>query len=335
MQKFKVGIIGMGFMGQKHAKTLLNHPNFELFAVCDLDPEKLSHYTCNTTQYPAELCELPLDIVVVATPNYLHHEHALLALKSGKNVICEKPLAIHQEKALLMIQTAQYHQKHLFCMLQNRLNPLMIWLKKIIQQNLLGSIYLVQVNCFWNRDHRYYQNSSWKGTLLKDGGPLFTQFSHFTDILFALWGGPFKKIHHVSFFNKKHIPYIEFEDTGSLLFSIQPDVLVQFNYTIACFEKNLESSITIIGEKGSIQIGGQYMNELKVCELKDPLPEPAPTLSIPPNHYPTGYQGSASNHEAVFQNIFKVLAFNNEPFASIIEALYSVQLIEEIYKFRM
>lgn len=325
----------MGFMGQKHAKILQNHPNFELFAICDLDPEKLSLYNCIKTPNPKELCELALDLIVVATPNYLHPEHTLLALKAGKNVICEKPLAILQDEALLMIQTAQYYQKHLFCMLQNRLNPLIIWLKNIIQLNLLGSIYLVQVNCFWNRDHRYYQNSTWKGKLLKDGGPLFTQFSHFTDILFALWGGPYKNIHQASFFNKKHIPYIEFEDTGCLLFSIQPDVLVQFNYTIACFEKNLESSITIIGERGSIQIGGQYMNELKACEIHDPLPEPPPIFSIPPNHYPTGYQGSAANHEAVYQNIFQVLNNHHLPFANILEAFYSVQLIEEIYKYRI
>jgi predicted dehydrogenase len=327
---YKVGIVGVGFIGKKHAQIIKDHKEFELKGVCDLSLSKLSDYNCFKTTNLDELLEQPLDILVVSTPNHLHAEHSIKALKKGCHVICEKPLSLKSHDALMMMETAHLVGKNLFCMLQNRFSPIVQWLKKVIREKQLGKIYWVQVNCLWNRDERYYQNSDWKGKLNKDGGVLFTQFSHFTDILIYLFGHLIT-IHHTQFWNFNH-PYIEFEDSGSLNFQLNSEIHVNFQYSISTFEKNLESSITILGEKGTIKIGGQYMNELIACHIKDyEIPK---IEEIPVNQYP-GYQGSASTHLQVYNEVIEVLKGKPPQISSIQDAFYSVQLIEKIYQRRV
>lgn len=329
---YKVGIVGLGFIGQKHAQLVQNHKDLELKAVCDIQNEKIENYPCFKTTNFEEFLKLNLDIVIVATPNYLHAEHTIQALKNDCHVICEKPLALKSEDALKMIEIAKIHQKILFCMLQNRYSPIIQWLKNLILSNQLGRIFWVQVNCFWNRDERYYQNSLWKGKLLKDGGVLYTQFSHFVDILIYLFGH-LTSIRYTQFWNFNHQKMIEFEDTGCLNFLLANDIEVNFNYSISSYKKNLESSITILGENGTVKIGGQYLNEIIACHITN---YQIPSFeSIPPaNQYP-GYQGSASNHQAVYEEFLKVLEGKPGNISSIIDAFLSVQLIEEIYKRRI
>ncbi len=329
---YKVGIVGLGFIGKKHAQVIENHKNLELKAVCDIDNQKIEHFSCFKTSSFDEFIKKDLEIVIIATPNYLHAEHSIQALKNGLHVICEKPLALKSLDALQMIETANFHQKKLFCMLQNRYSPIVQWLKSLILKNQLGKIFWVQVNCLWNRDERYYQNSDWKGKLSKDGGVLFTQFSHFTDILIYLFGH-LTSIQNARFWNFNHQKMIEFEDTGCLNFRLANHVEVNFNYSISSYEKNLESSITILGEKGTVKIGGQYMNEILACNIENynlPNIDKIPTA----NQY-DGYQGSASNHELVYEEFLHVLSGKPAEISSITDAFYSVQMIEELYKRRI
>lgn len=329
---YKVGIVGLGFIGRRHAQVVHDHENLELKAVCDIDALKIQEYPCfKTTQFD-EFVEQDLDVAVIATPNYLHAEQTILALKKGLHVICEKPLSIKGEEALRMIEVANFHQRKLFCMLQNRYSSIVQWLKSLVVNQKLGKIFWVQVNCFWNRDERYYQNSDWKGKLFKDGGVLYTQFSHFTDILIYLFGH-LRSVQTAQFWNFNHQKMIEFEDTGCLNFRLANDVEVNFNYSISCYEKNLESSLTILGDKGTVKIGGQYMNQILACNIQD---SEVPSIGeVPPANQYAGYQGSASNHLSVYEEFLKVL--NGEPaqISSIIDAFYSVQLIEEVYKRRI
>ena len=221
-------------------------------------------------------------------------------------------------------------------------------MKELIGSGRLGKIYSVQVNCFWNRNESYYRQSNWKGTLAQDGGTLYTQFSHFIDTLFWLFGD----IEPVSaqFYNHNH-PYIEFEDSGvvnavggkseevriksALNSSLLPhnSFPIQINYSTSAYGQNLESSITILAENGTVKVGGQYMDKVLACEVKDYLlPNLAPVM--PPNDYGT-YKGSASNHTYVYQNVIDVFEGKAEIDCTAEEGLKVVEFIEKVYKYRV
>ena len=194
-----------------------------------------------------------IDIVNVCTPNYLHHTHTLLALKNKKHVVCEKPMALSTAECNEMIQVAELNNKSIFVVKQNRFNEPVQQVKKLIEKKSLGKIFFVNVNCFWNRNEYYYHESIWRGKRNEDGGCLFTQFSHFVDILYYLFGdikdckGIVKNFNH---------PYIEIEDTGSFFMQTLEGGIVNFNFSTCSHEKNMEGAITILAEKGTVKIGG-------------------------------------------------------------------------------
>ena len=216
--------------------------------------------------------------------------------------------------------------KLLFIVKQNRFNPPVVAIKKILDEKKLGKIYSIQLNCFWNRDPKYYKNS-WKGTKALDGGTLFTQFSHFIDLLYWMFGD----VKQVKGFSKNyaHQGCIEFEDTGVVILEFKNGIIGTINYTVNSFQKNMEGSLTIFGENGTIKIGGQYLNELEYQQIKDH------TIT----HLPAGnkaneygfYQGSMSNHDKVYQNVVDVINNNAQMAASSHDGLKTVEIIEKIY----
>ncbi|MCF8445942.1 MAG: Gfo/Idh/MocA family oxidoreductase, partial [Bacteroidia bacterium] len=364
-------LIGNGHIGKRHAAIIEALPDAELVIGKReaRDENREGEETLEGLRQKVEE-DLPEArsqklVTVIATPNYLHCKQAIAAMENGSDVIIEKPMGLNAEECRLVIKRASELDKKVFCVMQNRYSPPSVWLKDLIGSNRLGKIFQVQVNCFWNRNESYYQGSSWKGKLEKDGGTLFTQFSHFVDTLFWLFGD----IEPISaqFFNHNH-PYIEFEDSGvisavrvkneelrikspinssllpltsentltssllplnsksalhsSLLPLTSENTLtspllplhsksalnssllplhsfpIQINYSTSAYAQNLESSITILAENGNVKVGGQYMDQVLVCNIKDyEMPELKPTL--PPNNYGT-YKGSASNHEYVY-----------------------------------
>lgn len=322
-------IAGCGRISQRHAKQIAKIGNVK--AVCDIIPERANilatEYGANAYYSLEELLlnEKNLDVVSICTPNGLHASHSIKALEAGINVLCEKPLCIDVIEGNNMIATAGKSGKKLFVVKQNRYNPPVAFLKELINTNALGQIYSFQVNCFWNRPPAYY--TEWKGTKSLDGGTLFTQFSHFIDLLYWLLGD----VADVKSLTKNFAhPAIEFEDTGMILFDMKSGAIGSMNYTVNSFNKNMEGSIAIFAENGTIKIGGEYLNELEYFNVAD-METPLLPKGNPANGYGF-YKGSMSNHDKVYENLIKALTDETHLFASAAEGLKTVEIIAKIYQ---
>jgi UDP-N-acetyl-2-amino-2-deoxyglucuronate dehydrogenase len=324
------GIVGCGRIAQRHAEHIQN--NGRLVAVCDVIKEKASELA---KQYDATAYEdlnkmlqshPEIDVIAVCSPNGLHAEHSIKALKAGFHVLCEKPMALNVQDCGDMINAAEKANRRLFIVKQNRFNPPVAAVKNLIEEGRLGKIYSVQLSCFWNRNDAYYKNS-WKGTKALDGGTLYTQFSHFIDLLYWLIGDV--KTVHAFGGNYHHNNIIEFEDTGVVSLKFYNDVVGTINYSVNSFEKNMEGSLTIFGEKGTIKIGGQYLNELEYQKIQGYAITDLPAGN-PPNNY-GHYQGSMSNHDKVYQNLTEVLTGNGVIATNGFEGLKTVEIIDKIY----
>ncbi len=328
--ELQFAIIGCGRIAHRHAEHIEN--TGKLQAVCDIVAEKADalgrQYGANVYYSIEELLEHEkgLDVVAICTPNGLHAAHTIASLNAGMHVLCEKPMAITTYDCGEMIKAMERNDKRLFIVKQNRYNPPVMAVKEAIDKGLLGKIYSVQLNCFWNRGEDYYANS-WKGTKNLDGGTLFTQFSHFIDLLY--WTiGDVKKAYSIMG-NFAHAASIEFEDTGVVALEFDNGALGTINFTVNSYQKNMEGSFTIFGEKGTVKIGGQYLNELEYqCiegfEIKD-LPAGSKA-----NNYGT-YTGSMSNHDKVYANLADVLKNGAVITTNAYEGLKTVEIIEKIY----
>jgi UDP-N-acetyl-2-amino-2-deoxyglucuronate dehydrogenase len=331
MKKLKFALVGCGRIGSRHAEHIVKIG--ELTAVCDTDINKLelfkSLYGCKTYDNIDQLLanEKELDVVSVCSPNGLHASHSIRALNAGINVLCEKPLAINVQDCGEMIKAAERSNKRLFVIKQNRFNPPVAAVKQAIDNNILGKIYSIQLSCFWNRNSDYYINS-WKGTKDLDGGTLYTQFSHFVDLLYWMVGD-IKKVYALTA-NFAHQNDIEFEDTGVVALEFFNGALGTINYTVNSHSQNMEGSLTIFAEKGTLKIGGQYLNELEYQNIKDfkftDLPE-----GNKPNNY-GNYQGSMSNHFEVYQNLVDVIQNGGTILTNVFEGLKTVEIIDKIYE---
>jgi UDP-N-acetyl-2-amino-2-deoxyglucuronate dehydrogenase len=330
MEKINFAIIGCGRIAQRHAEHINKYGN--LLAVCDIVQEKAvtiaeKYNAIAYTDIDTLLqTELKIDVVAICSPNGLHASHAIKALNSGFHVICEKPIALNIDDCGLMIMAAEKNNKRLFAIKQNRFNPPVVAVKEIIDNNKLGKINSIQLSCFWNRNEDYYRDS-WKGTKILDGGTLFTQFSHFIDLLYWLIGD----IKRVNAYGKNfiHKDIIEFEDTGVVILEFLNGAIGTINYTVNSYSKNMEGSLIIFGDKGTVKIGGQYLNELEYqCiegyEIKN-LPE-----GNKPNNY-GNYVGSMSNHNLVYENLIDVLTNGASISTNAFEGLKTVDIIQKIY----
>ena len=330
MKQLNFAIIGCGRIAQRHAEHIQN--NGSLLAVCDIVKDKadtlaLKYGAKSYTDFEKLLQENQnLDVVAVCTPNGLHAQHSIAALKAGFHVLCEKPMALSVQDCGDMINAAERANRRLFIVKQNRFNPPVATVKKILDEGRLGKIYSVQLNCFWNRNEAYYHNS-WKGTKELDGGTLFTQFSHFIDLLYWLIGD-IKDAHSI-IHNYHHAGIIEFEDTGVVTLQFYNGAIGTINYTVNSFEKNMEGSLTIFAEKGTVKIGGQYLNELEYQHIDGYTVKDLPAGN-PPNSYGQ-YFGSMSNHDKVYENVCDVLSNGGIIATNGFEGLKTVEIIDKIY----
>ncbi len=331
MKSLNFAIIGCGRIGKRHAEHIQKFG--VLKAVCDIIPEK-SKSLCEkygaTAFYNLSdlLSEVDnLDLIAICTPNGLHASHSIMCLNAGFNVLCEKPMAISVQDCGEMIKTAERKNKRLFIVKQNRFNPPVAKIKELIDNGTLGKIYSIQLSCFWNRNEKYYENS-WKGTAKQDGGTLFTQFSHFIDLLYWLIGD----VKYVQAIRKNysHEGIIEFEDTGAAILEFYNGAIGTINYTVNSYDKNMEGSLTIFAENGTIKIGGQYLNELEYQNIKDYEIKDLPKGN-PPNQY-GHYQGSMSNHDKVYENVVNVLTQGASIMTNAYEGLKTVEIIDKIYR---
>ena len=261
-QKIKFAVIGCGHIGKRHASMILGNQDSELVAMCDILPkERLNGMDIfsNTTFFNSidDLlsANLDIDVINIASPNGFHEEHALKVLSANKHVVVEKPMALTKVGCERIIYKALQNGKQVFCVMQNRYSPPSVWLKNILDNGVLGKIFMVQINCYWNRDDRYYKPDSitrkptgWHGTKDLDGGTLFTQFSHFIDLMYWYFGDITNIQAKFKDFN--HEFTTDFEDSGFVSFDFMDGGMGSLNYSTSVWDKNLESSITIIAKNG-------------------------------------------------------------------------------------
>jgi UDP-N-acetyl-2-amino-2-deoxyglucuronate dehydrogenase len=334
-KKVKFAVVGAGHIGKRHAEMIRRENEAELVAMVDVR----SMVECGAENFEVPFFNsieellgsgLDFDVVNICTPNGLHAAQAIAALEAKKHVVCEKPMGLSKDNCEKVIFKSLQMSKYVFCVMQNRYSPPSEWLKSIVEEGLLGEIYMVQLNCYWNRDDRYYKKGGWKGTPDLDGGTLFTQFSHFIDIMYWLFGD----IDNIQgkFADFNHQDTTAFEDSGFVSFDFINGGMGSLNYSTAVANQNLESSLTIVGSKGSVKVGGQYMNEVEVCNIEGyEMPELAP--SNPANDYGP-YKGSAANHNYVIQNVINTLKGRTTATTNALEGLKVVEIIERIYKVR-
>ena len=334
-KKIKFAIVGCGHTGKRHAEMIKLNSEGQLVALCDIRPKEelgIENYEVPFFSSIEDLLtsELEIDVINICTPNGLHSDQASLALDKNIHVVVEKPIGLSKAKCEKVIFKALTNHKHVFAVMQNRYSPPSVWIKDLIEKKVLGDIFMVQLNCYWNRDSRYYKAGGWKGTQDLDGGTLYTQFSHFIDIMYWLFGD----ITNIQgkFNDFIHQDSTDFEDSGFVSFDFLEGGMGCLNYSTAVAAKNLESSITIIGEKGSVKIGGQYMNEVEVCNIEGyEMPELAE--ANPPNDYGP-YKGSAANHHYIIENVIDTLKGRTTATTNALEGLKVVDIIERIYQLR-
>jgi predicted dehydrogenase len=334
-EKIRFAIVGQGHIGKRHAEMVLRNPQTELVAVCDIRTKEECKISYEGIPFYSTIDELleketSLDILNICTPNGLHAEMAIQALEKGLHVVVEKPMALTKNDAERIVFKSLEKHKIVFCVMQNRYSPPSVWLKNVIEENLLGQLFHVQLNCYWNRDDRYYTRQNWHGDAKLDGGTLFTQFSHFIDIMYWLFGD----IKNISgqFRDFNHQTLTDFEDTGVINFEFVYQGIGTFNYSTAIYNENLESSMTIIGENGTIKVAGQYMNDVVYCNIKN-YQMPELEASAPPNDYGL-YKGSAQNHHLVIQNVVDTIIGLKPMSTNALEGLKVVDIIERIYAVR-
>ena len=337
MAKVRFGVVGCGHIGKRHAEMILRNEGASLVAMCDVLPLNDLHLDFIQTEFFNQYAEFiqflkkgstdTAPVVCICTPNGLHASLAIEAIEAGCHVVIEKPMALSEKDATLIMDTANRCKRQVFCVMQNRYSPPSIWLKELVESGILGKLFLVQINCFWNRDERYYLPTSWHGNRELDGGTLFTQFSHFVDILYWLFGD----INNINarFADFNHEKLTDFEDSGLVTFDILKGGMGSLHYSTSVWDMNQESSLTIVAENGSVRVGGQYMNEVEYCHIKNyTMPQLAPTN--PGNDY-GAYKGSAQNHHFVIQNVIDVLIKGEEITTNAFDGVKVVGMIERIY----
>ncbi len=333
--RIKFAVIGCGHIGKRHAEMISRNPEAELVALIDVKQKELLNIDTFNVPLFNSLEDflnsgINVDVINIATPNGFHAAQALECLDAKKHVVIEKPMALNKQDAEKVIFKALNVNKHVFAVMQNRYSPPSVWIKNLIETGILGDIFMVQLNCYWNRDDRYYKADSWHGKKDLDGGTLFTQFSHFIDIMYWLFGDVENIQAKFNDFN--HANLTDFEDSGFVSFDFVNGGMGSLNYSTSVWNQNLESSMTIIGEYGSVKIGGQYMDKVEYCHIKDYImPELAPTN--PGNDY-GAYKGSAQNHNYVIENVINVLNGDQTITTNAMEGMKVVDIIERMYKLK-
>ncbi|NJC26463.1 Gfo/Idh/MocA family protein [Neolewinella antarctica] len=359
LPKVKFLVVGLGHIGRRHAALIVAHPGARLAGIVDPLAKDELRWDDNLPADTLYFTDLKFalqqtdrfDVACICTPNGLHADQTIAALEAGLDVVIEKPLATDSASAERIKVTAEKVGCRVFGVMQNRYSPASAWLKACLVEKRLGRVLQVHLDCFWNRDHRYYtiapppadpapapvpsallpdQNlpHPWHGNERLDGGVLYTQFAHFIDLL--CWGFGEPTIHHARFANQNHRDFHAFPDSGSVQFSLPNEVMGSLNFSTAVWDQNFESTLTVIATEGTIKLGGQYMNEVRYCHAKN-IAFPDLPASAPGNDY-GGYTGSAANHHFVIDNVVDVRNDRAEIATPVEEGVMVVRVIEAIYK---
>lgn len=332
MSSVKFAVVGCGNVGSRHLAVIQAQQGAEVAGFCDVDPEKLQKHAAlydgvaGYDSLDVLLRRCDAQVIDVCTPHYLHAEHTLQAIRSGRHVLVEKPMALRASDCDQMIAAAAEAGTLLMVVKQNRYNVPVALTKEAIDRGRLGRILMAQCNVIWNRWDGYYSQSPWLGRKALEGGALFTQVSHFIDLLVWLVGEIVDAGGRIE--TKSH--RIEIEDCGTAWLRFAEGAMGSLLWTTCAYHRNLEGSITLIGERGVVKIGGQYLNRIEHWEVEGfPLPSGIEWVDRP-NAY-GNYQGSSSNHDKVIRDV--VRRVNHEDFRIVSgeEARKTVQAIELVY----
>ncbi len=326
----RFALVGCGRVSANHLSAFEQmRDRAELVAVCDIDPAALAAAAKKTgARTYGSLTELlagsNADVVVLATPSGLHPEQVIQVAESGRHVITEKPMATRWEDGKRMVQACDNAGVRLLVVKQNRHNATLQSLKRAIENGRFGRIYMVTVNVFWTRPQSYYDSAKWRGTWEFDGGAFMNQASHYVDLLDWLVGPVESIFAHTATLARD----IEVEDTGVAAVRWRSGALGTVNVTMLTYPKNLEGSITIIGEKGTVRVGGVAVNEIQHWAFAEPAEEDARITS-------TSYQTTSIygfGHPAYYDNAVKVLQGEAEPDTDGREGLKSLEILIAIYR---
>ena len=332
MKKIKFAIVGCGSIGKRHIAVLDAESEAEIVAICDIDNAKANEQSNLYNgikiynDYAVMLNEIDADIINVVTPHHLHASMTVEALNKGFHVLVEKPMALTSADCELMNEAAIKNKKHLWVVKQNRHNVPIRLAKEALLNNRLGKVFVVKCDILWNRYQGYYDESPWRGKKQFEGGALYTQASHFIDLL-VWWFGDVVSAKTIM---ETQNHQIETEDTGVSVLKFKNETIGNLIWTTCVYNKNYEGSITIVGEKGTIKIGGQYLNKIEYWDVEGfPLPEGI-EFSDKPNAYGK-YQGTSSNHDKVIKSIISQMQGRSFETVDGFEGIKSIAAIELLY----
>ncbi|MCK9610029.1 MAG: Gfo/Idh/MocA family oxidoreductase [Candidatus Cloacimonas sp.] len=330
MKTVKIGLIGCGRISKNHLDAVTQIPEAEFVAACDIVEEKMQAIAENYgiknlyPNYQEMLEKEKLDLVSICTPSGLHPQMGIEVANHKINVLTEKPMATNIESADALIKACDKNNVKLFVVKQNRLNSTMQLLKRAIDKGRFGRIYLAESNVFWQRPQAYYDAEKWRGTWEFDGGAFMNQASHYVDALYWLLGN----VDSVMAYTATMARRIEAEDTGCAILHFRNGIIATINVTMLTYPKNFEGSITIIGEKGTVKIGGVAVNKIEKWEFEDY--DDDDRIAQDANYQPPNVYGFG--HNPYYRNVIDVLLGKDVPSTDGRDGRKSVEIIQAIYR---
>ncbi|MET0660877.1 MAG: Gfo/Idh/MocA family oxidoreductase [Steroidobacteraceae bacterium] len=328
-RRIRIGVVGCGRISANHFGAIEAHKdNLQLAAVCDTDAERLSkaeqkYGVTGFSSLSDLLSSSDVDVVALCTPSGFHPQQAIEVARANRHVMTEKPMATRWTDGLRMVRECDEAGVHLFVVKQNRRNATLQLLKQAVEKGRFGRIYMVTINVFWARPQSYYDADSWRGTWEFDGGALMNQASHYVDLIDWLIG----PVESVQAYVATLARDIQVEDTATVGIRWRSGALGSINVTMLTHPKNFEGSITILGEKGSVRIGGVAVNEIQHWEFAAKEPEDADIQKA--NYQTTSVYGFG--HPLYYDNVVKVLRGQAAPETDGREGLRSLELLIASY----
>ena len=328
-RKIRIAIVGCGRIAKNHFGSIEKHADhLQLVAVCDVDATALREHTelhgvPGYGRMEEMLQKEKIDLVALCTPSGLHPEQAAMAARYKVNVITEKPMATRWSDGIAMVKACDEAGVRLFVVKQNRRNATLQLLKRAVEKKRFGRIYMVNINVFWTRPQEYYDSAKWRGTWEFDGGAFMNQASHYVDLLDWLIG----PIESLQAYTATLARDIQVEDTGVLNVRWRSGALGSMNVTMLTYPKNLEGSITIIGEKGTVRVGGVAVNEIQHWEFSEPDADDEKVKDA--SYATTSVYGFG--HPLYYDNVVKVMRGEAQPETDGREGLKSLETLIAVY----
>ena len=325
----RFALVGCGRIAQNHFAAIQTHASrCELVDVCDIDPVALAAAVEKTgarghNSLSGLLEHTTADCVILTTPSGLHPAQAIEVAAAGRHVITEKPMATRWKEGCAMVEACDKAGVRLFVVKQNRRNATLQLLKRAVEQKRFGQIYSVAINVFWTRPQAYYDSAKWRGTWEFDGGAFMNQASHYIDLLDWLIG----PVESVMAYTGTLARDIEVEDSGVAAIRWRSGAMGTLNVTMLTYPQNLEGSITILGEKGTVRVGGVAVNEIQHWEFADQRPEDATIRQA--SYATTSVYGFG--HPLYYDNVIQTLCGEAEPETDGREGLKSLELLIGLY----